>query len=390
MTPSIQRLFTGASAAVLLLAGCQARTPDPVTRDIVIGVAWPWQDQKDVRFDSGLQLAVDEINGAGGIRGRPLRLQRSDDKQSVDEGRLVAQRLASDPAIVAVIGHLQSYVTVPAAAIYDLAGKVMLAPAATDPELTSLGYQRVFRATFTDRTVGEQMADYAASHNLRRVAIFYIRNTYGRGLANAFEERATGAGLSIVARNSYDASEQISDRTFAATLDDWSHVRMDAIFLAGEVPSGAVFIAEARKHGLTAPVLAGDALGTDALIRIAGAAAEGTVVATDFHPDEPGVQVKRFVAAYTSRYGAQPDVGAALGYDAVRLLADAMNRAAGVNSEAIARALHATHGWQGATGEFTFDSTGSLVTKSVVRMVVRDGRFAYLDGGSTTPLVAVH
>ena len=217
--------------------------------DIVIGVAWPWQARSEMRFGDGLDMAVAEINDSGGINGRPLRLLRSDDHESADEGRAVAQRFGADPNVVAVIGHLQSYVSVPAAGIYDNGGLVMLAPAATDPELTAQGYRRVFRATFTDKVVGHQMADYAMRRGYRRIAIEYVRSTYGRDLANAFEERAADLGLTVVARQSYGA-EEVTEQTFDATVHEWSSLDIDAIFLAGEVPSAAYFVMATRHQGI--------------------------------------------------------------------------------------------------------------------------------------------
>lgn len=373
-------------AALAALAACatdrspaaeRAERANAARGDVVIGVAWPWAAYKEIRYGQGLEMAVAEANAAGGVLGRRVRLVREDDRGSVDEGRLVAQRLATNPDVVAVIGHLQSFVSVPAAAIYDLSGVVMLAPTATDPELTTQGYSRVFRATFTDKVVGRQMADYAAARGYRRVAIYYIRDRYGRGLANAFEERATETGIAIPARQSYDASGEATGRTFAPTLREWKELDLDAIFLAGEVPSAAAFITAARAEGVTVPILGGDAMSSPALLT-AGAAAEGTVVATVFHPDEPRPEVQRFTAAFTQRFGAPPDAGSALGYDAVRLLVDAMRRARSSEPGQVARALHATRDWQGVTGAFTFDAAGDLVDKPLVKMVVRGGGFAYL------------
>src|SRR5690606_39739667 len=109
--------------------------------EIVIGAPWPWEARSALGYSKGLDMAVAEINGAGGVLGRPLRIKRVDDRESVAEGRLAAQQLAEDREVVAVIGHLQSYVSVPAAAIYDMAGLVMIAPTSTDPRLTSQGYR---------------------------------------------------------------------------------------------------------------------------------------------------------------------------------------------------------------------------------------------------------
>jgi branched-chain amino acid transport system substrate-binding protein len=330
-----------------------------------------------MQFGAGLDMAVDEINAQGGIHGRRLRLERRDDHESTDEGRAIAQSFAADPNVIAVIGHLQSYVSVPASAIYDNAGLVMLAPAATDPELTAQGYHRVFRATFTDKAVGHEMANFAARRGYRRVAIEYVRSTYGRDLANAFEEHAADVGITVVARQSYGA-DQVTRQTFETTVRDWQRLGLDAVFLAGEVPSAAYFIAEARQQHLKLPIFGGDALGSPALVAIAGQAAEGTVVPSVFHPDEPRPEVQHFTSEFRRRFGTLPDAGSALGYDAVQLLATAISRAQSVEPDRIAAALHAMHDWEGVTGRVSFDSAGDLTEKEIVKMVVRDGRFAYL------------
>jgi branched-chain amino acid transport system substrate-binding protein len=346
--------------------------------DVEIAVAWPWAEQKEVRFGDGLAMALDEVNAAGGVDGRRVRLVRLDDHASVDDGRLLAEKIGANPDIVAVIGHLQSYVSVPAAAIYDLTGLVMVSPAATDPALTSQGYRRVFRTTFTDRVVGRRMADFALAHGYHRVAICYIRDTYGRDLANAFEERASEIGLSVLARASYDASGAVNDQTFEPTLRELKAVTMDAVFLAGEVPSAAQFIAAARAGGIRAPIIAGDALNSPSLMRLAGDAAEGTVVASVFHPDEPRAAVQRFAAAYEHRYGTQPDAGAALGYDALHLLVDAMRRAHSTVPDSVAKVLHETPAWPGVTETFSFDSKGDATEAPLVTMIVHHGRFEFL------------
>jgi branched-chain amino acid transport system substrate-binding protein len=386
MSYSINYLLTrGATVVVLAATGCSRSTSAEQrasravhdTGDIVIGVAWPWQARREMQFGAGLDMAVDEINAHGGIHGRRLRLERRDDHESTDEGRAIAQSFAADPNVIAVIGHLQSYVSVPASAIYDNAGLVMLAPAATDPELTAQGYHRVFRATFTDKAVGHEMAEYAGRRGYRRVAIEYVRSTYGRDLANAFEEHSADVGITVVARQSYGA-DQVTRQTFETTVRDWQRLDLDAVFLAGEVPSAAYFIAEARRQHLDLPILGGDALGSPSLVAIAGQAAEGTVVPSVFHPDEPRREVQTFTSKFRRRVGTVPDAGSALGYDAVHLLATAIARAPTADPDRIAEALHAMRNWNGVTGRLSFDSAGDLTAKQIVKMVVRDGRFVYL------------
>jgi branched-chain amino acid transport system substrate-binding protein len=389
VVPFCALLVVGACGQAASPAARRAATAERESGEIIVGVAWPWAARKEVRYGEGLDMAVAEINAAGGVLGRRIVLRKEDDHESVDEGEMVAQRLANDPDVVAVIGHLQSYVSVPASAIYDLSGLLMIAPTATDPELTARGYSRVFRATFTDTEVGRQLAEYAARQGYERIGIYYIRTDYGRNLANAFEERATDLGLTIPVRQSYEPGDAEASDSFRPVLRGWVELGLDAVFLAGEVPSAARAIVAAREEGLAVPIIGGDAMSSRELISVAGGAAEGTVVATAFHADEPRAEVRRFTAAFEQRYGVAPDAGSALGYDVVRVLADAMKRAGTVRPDSVARALHSMHDWRGVTGTFTFDSTGSLVGRPIARMVVRNGAFAYLpDSGASTTVAA--
>jgi branched-chain amino acid transport system substrate-binding protein len=375
---SLAAIAIGACGPAGSPAAARAARAERGTGDIVVGVAWPWAARKQVRYGEGLDMAVAEIDSAGGVMGRRIVLRREDDRESVDEGELVAQRLANDPVVVAVVGHLQSYVSVPASAIYDLSGLVMIAPTATDPELTAHGYPRVFRATFTDTEVGRQMAEYAAGRGFERIGIYYIRSDYGRNLANAFEERANDLGLVIPVRQSYEPSDPAGSDRFGPVLRGWRDAGLDAIFLAGEVPSAARAIVAAREEGISVPIIGGDAMSSGELISVAGRAAEGTVVATAFHADEPRPEVRRFTAAFQKRYGAPPDAGAALGYDVIRLLAAAIERAGTALPDSVASALHALRNWKGVTGSLTFDSAGNLVGRPIAKMVVHDGAFEYL------------
>ena len=373
-------------AVIALLAACarQGSPEDERARaaesdiDISIAAVWPWQAHADLHFAQGLEMAVDEINDAGGVHGRRISLITADDEQSVNEGRLVAQRLAENPEIMAVIGHLQSYVTVPAAAIYDLAGLVLVAPASTSAELTSKGYRRVFRGTLTDQVIGRDMADFARLRDYRRVAIYYVRSGYGRALANAFEERSNDLNVAVVARQSYDPSQDFSQRIIEPILQEWRQMDLDAVFLAGQVPVAGRVIAAIRSAGIDVPILGTDAMNSPSLITEGGIAVEGTVVASFFHPVDSRLEVRRFVNDFRARNGHDPDTAGALGYDAVRLLAHAMEFAGSPAPERVAEALHGVRAWNGVTGSFTFDENGDLVGRQPVRLIVRNGEFDFL------------
>lgn len=386
MSSTIDRRRVLVMAAMTLLPGCaqQGSPEDERARaaesdsDIKIAVAWPWEAHADLYFAQGLEMAADEINGAGGVLGRHISLVTVDDQESVNEGRLVAQRLAGDPEIMAIVGHLQSYVTVPAAAIYDLAGLLLVAPTSTSAELTSKGYERVFRATLTDQVIGRAMAEFAELREYRRVAIYYVRNGYGRALANAFEERSYDLDIGVVARQSYDPNQDFGQRALEPVLQEWRQMDLDAVFLAGQVPVAGRVITGLRSAGIDAPILGSDAMSAPSLITEGGFAAEGTVVASLFHPVDPRPAVQRFVSDFRARNDHDPDTAAALGYDAVRLLAHAMETAGSPAPERVADAMRGVRAWKGVTGSFTFDEKGDLVGRQPVHLVVRNGAFDLL------------
>ncbi len=352
----------------------QAEATGPLT----IGAPWPWAKRKDLAYGKGMDLAVDEVNQSGGVGGRQIRIQREDDNESVDDGRRVAQRLAGSPDVVAVIGHLQSYITVPAAAVYELGDMVMFCPTSTDPVLTSQGYHRVFRGIFTDQQVGHAVAELAAGRRLTRTAIYYIRNNYGRGLANAYEERASQLGVEIVDRQSYDPNGRGTDASVEKVAGRWKQQDLQAVFVAAEPDQGARFIRELRRVGVTAQVFGGDALGTPELLRLGGPAIEGAIAVAPFHADEKRPEVQRFRETFRQRFGSEPDATAALAYDAVWVLARAMRIAKSPAGADLANALRSSPEWTGVTGPFAFDSTGNLRRERFVTVVVKSGRFEHL------------
>jgi branched-chain amino acid transport system substrate-binding protein len=366
--------------------GTRARA---ATGEIVIGAAWPWKARENLLYAQGMDMAIDEINSAGGIRGRRLRVLKEDDQETVDQGRVTAQTLSANPDVVAVIGHLESYITVPAAAIYDLAGVVLLAPTSTDPALTEQGYKFVFRTTFTDRQVGSHMAGVSLDRGYRRMVIYYMGDRYGRSLANAFEETFKSGGGEVVDRQSYDPNEPANPRRLDSLVDGWKDRQLHAIFIAGEAPQAALVLAAARRKGFAIPVLGGDALGTPELFAAGEETVEGVTLVSPFHADDPRAEVRRYCAAFEKRYGKPPDTAAALAYDTVNVLAEAMKRAPSTAPADLAPALHAISDWRGVTRVFSFEPSGDLRDHPLVTVVARKGKFAFrADGHGASTSVA--
>jgi branched-chain amino acid transport system substrate-binding protein len=362
-------LFVGACGSGRTVAEERAYRAARSEGDILIGVAadpdgWMWK---------GIWMAVEEINGAGGILDRQVQVIQRYDESSATQAKLVAQQFANNLDMVAVVGHWGSDMAIAASATYEFAGLLMICPAATSPKLTQQGFRLVFRTSPSNKQVGPQLASFAASQGYKRMMIVSAKDAYGRGLGNVFEMQAREEGVTIVDRVSYSDGE--SD--FSPFLTHWKELDFDAIFVAGTNPETAYFVDQVRAQGVAQPILGGEGLATEALWEIAGEAAEGVMTATYFHPDDPRPEVRRFRADFQGRYGVPPDVWAAQGYDAIYLLAYAMETAGSTVPEEVAGALRSIEGWPGVTGSHTFQASGDMVDKPIVLDIVRNGAFAY-------------
>ena len=185
-------------ALTLLLAACsfsddpskeRAKRAASAEGDIVIGAVWPWSGAKGSLWQ-GIELAVEEVNARGGVLKRKLRIVKEDDESSLAKGRLIAQQFAENPDMVAVIGHLNSYIALPASTIYQSAGLLYLTPGAHSYQINDQGYGLVFRALPSNRSVGIQVAEFMAAKGYRRVAIYYVKDKSSQDMANYFEQRA--------------------------------------------------------------------------------------------------------------------------------------------------------------------------------------------------------
>lgn len=353
------------------------------TGDIVVGVVWPTQGPK-IDLWEGIDIASQEINAAGGVLGRKLRIVKADDQSSLAKGRLVAQEFADNRDMVAVIGHLYSFIALPASSIYQAAGLVYITPGATAHRINTQGFDLVFRSIASNRNLGIQLADYMASQGHKRVAVLYEKTTNTQVLANYFEQRARELGITIVDRRRY----QQGSEDFSVQISAWKDLyAFDAIFLAARLQEGSAFITQARRLGLNHPIVSGEGLDTPDIL--ANKDAQGVAVPEEISglgkQREP---YKRFVALYQKVHGRVPGTYPVVGYDSVHLLAHAMRKANNAVPDKVSLALHATQGWQGAAGEYTFDDIGDLPNKKIGIKKVQDGRFVDLTCGQGMPCAA--
>ena len=342
--------------------------------DVTIGVVWT--SEAPDGFLDGVSLAAERVNTDGGIMGRTLELLMRDDEGSLITGKIVAQELAENLDLVAVIGHKQSEVAMVTSVIYEYANVVMICPGSSSRRLARDGFRRVFRTLPGEDELGAALAALARQRGLRRVLIAYANDYHGRALANAFEARAEEHRIRVVERLSYDVG---GARSFERSLGSVDDLGFEGILLAARMPDAADIMEMIRGRGFKEPVIAGVGLDDPSFVRLPKGLSEGALVASVFHPDVDDREVAGFVRAFEAKYGKKPDTWAAQGYDAVRLLAEAMSIAGSTSPRLVSDTLRSLVGWHGATGRYRFNQRGEVAGKPVVHQKVQGGRLVLVD-----------
>lgn len=356
---------------IFLSVGC-TRAEEP--QEIVIGVVWPFSTNNNL-FNEGIDLAVKIINADGGINGKKLKLLKEQDDSEVVKGISIAESFAENKSVQAVIGHRNSYVSIPASAIYERAGLTMLSPASTNPELTQNGFRNIFRNIPGDDKIAGRLAEYLGRQGLRRMVVYYTDDSYGIGLANFFEDQAKQNGIMVVDRfNSYSNVEELK-----RLHNRWKAFGYDGIFIATAMPGAAIFIRDAGQAGITGPFAGGNALDSLELLGIGGETAEGTIVGTAFDRNSDSPETKNFIKSFRQEYNLEPTTYAALGYDAVMMLAAAMKKTDIGDRASVAEGLRDLGRWPGVCGVHEFSAAGDDLGDLVVLKKLQDGIFVSLE-----------
>jgi len=360
---------------LLLLVAFAACARHEPTREIVVGEYGSLTGTEATFGQSthnGIALAVEEINRAGGIGGQKIRVITEDDQSKAEEAANAVTKLISSNDVVAILGEVASSSSLAAAPICQSNKVPMITPSSTYPAVTLKG-NYIFRMCFIDTYQGPVLARFIANDlKAKRVAVFTdVRSDYSTGLAAAFEPVLTSLGGTVVARQSYAKG----DSDFRAQLTSIKASNPDVLFVPGYYNDVGPIAVQARDLGMTAPLVGGDGWESPKLIEIGGRALDGCMYSNHYHSDDPAPAVREFVTKYQQRFGARPDSLAALGYDAVRVLGDAMRRAGPNFDRAKLRdAIAATKGFNVVTGVITFDENRNPIGKRVVIEEIEKGQ----------------
>ncbi len=324
----------------------------------------------------GTQLAIEELNAAGGVLGKMFELKTEDDQSKAGEPANVVNKLISKDGAIAILGEVASSRSLEAAPICQQNGVPMISPASTNPKVTETG-DYIFRVCFIDPFQGTVMANFATNTlKAKKVAVFTdVKSDYSKGLAKFFKEGFTKAGGEIAAELDFNGG----DKDFKGQLTAIKSAAPDAVFVPGYYTDVALICIQAKQLGLNVPFFGGDGWESDTLVKIGGEAVEGHYFSTHYAADAASPKVTAFVEAYKKRYnGKVPDAMAALGYDSAMFLADAIKRAGTTEGAKLRDALASTKEFDAVTGKMTMNAQRDAV-KSAVILQVKGGAFKFVE-----------
>jgi branched-chain amino acid transport system substrate-binding protein len=369
MTTSVKKLVTAVGASVALMAAGQAAA------EIQIGIAGPMTgpvaQYGDMQF-SGARMAIQQINENGGVLGEKLVGVEYDDVCDPKQAVTVANRLVND-GVRFVVGHLCSSSTQPASDIYEDEGVLMITPASTSPDITSRGYELVFRTIGLDSMQGPVAANYLASLNPERVAIIHDKQQYGEGIATAVRDTLKDKGVEIAMFEGITAG----DKDFSSLITKLKQADVDYVYYGGYHPELGLILRQARQAHLDATFMGPEGVGNKDINTIAGEAAEGLLVTLPPSFDQKA-ENQSLVKAFKDK-GEDPSGPFVLtSYAAVQLIADGIEKADSTDPFDVAKALR-SGSFETPIGTVEYDKAGDM--KSFEFVV-----YEWHSDGSKTPV----
>ena len=381
---SRRSLFTLVGALALAITAACERKPgaggsSSTTGDIVVGMYGSLTGDGASFGQSsreGTELAIAEINAAGGLLGgRKFKLLVEDDQSKPEEASNAVTKLITQDKVVAVLGEVASRRSLAAAPIAQRYQVPMITPASTNARVTEVG-DYVFRVCFIDPFQGEVLAKFSFNDlKARRIAVLKdIQQDYSVGLTEAVVKQFTALGGQVFDPVSYSTG----DSDFRAILTKVRSLKPDAIIATGYYTEAGIIVRQARELGMTMPILGGDGWVGDPL-KNGREALKNTFISNHYSGENPDPIVQNFVKSYRATFNHEPDSIAALAYDAVKVLADSLTRAGSTDGQKLRDAL-ATSAVTGVTGDLKMNPQRNVDKPAVIEEVTYvngDVKFVY-------------
>lgn len=370
-----KQLLIGAVIVIVLAAfACACLDKQPTeSEEIKIGAIFPLTGEgakygEDAKL--GIDLAVEEINAAGGIKGKKIQVVYEDSQAAPSQGVAAIQKLITVDKVPVIIGAMASSVTLAIAPIAEENKVVLLSPASSAATITEAG-DYIFRNEFSDAYGGKAQAELTWDElGIRDVAILYVNNDYGVGVADTFKKTFESLGGNITAVEVFEQGAT----DFRTQLTKIKDSNPEAIFLIGYKET-ILILKQAKELGIETQILSTPMFEDPEILEKVGDLAEGVIYIYygGFDPKSEEEQIKVFVSSFNEKYGREPGYYTALSYDATKIISVAIEKG-GFNSEGIKSALYDIKDYPGLTGSTSFDENGDVI-KPVTLKTVKDGKF---------------
>jgi branched-chain amino acid transport system substrate-binding protein len=332
----------------------------------------------------GIELAVEEINKAGGINGKKIKVEGPEDTGSEQQKGEIAVKRLLEKNVVAVLGEVASGISMAGGPVCQQAQIPMISPSSTNPKVTQIG-DYVFRVCFIDPYQAGVLAKFARDTlKANTAAIMYDAGApYSVGIHDEFVKSFTKRGGRIVGETAF-AKE---DKDFKAPLTKLKALNPDVIVVGSYYTQGGTILKQARDLGITVPLLGGDGWDDAQFHTYAGNKVSNAYLSTHASMDDPSPAIQNFVKAFQAKYNEKPNALAGLGYDSMMVLADAMKRAKSLSGPDLRDAIAQTKDFNGVTGKITLNANRDA-EKGAVIMEIANGTFRFKESIPKEAIVA--
>ena len=390
-------LVAALAACGLALVGCEKKASSPPAASATPGTAatpaggTPWVTADTILIGeigsltgseatfcistkNAIELALKEVNAAGGVKGKKVEVRVYDDQSKPEEAANAATRLINQDQVLLILGEVASTNSLAMARKAQPAAVPMISNASTNPKVTEVG-DYIFRVCFIDPFQGFVMAKFARDHlKLNKVAILRdLGSDYSQGLSDVFERKFTEMGGKIVGQETYTKG----NTDFRSQLTALKRLQPEGIYIPGYYNDVGIIAKQAKELGINAKLMGGDGWDSEKLFELGGTAVQGNYFSNHYSPDDPNPRIQKFIADYKAAFGSVPDSLAALGYDAAMVAVDAMKRAPNLDRVSVRNAIAATKNFPGVTGTITLDDKRNA-TKPAVVLEVGKGKTKYV------------
>jgi len=365
----LAHLMMGVAAVAFVITSAH-----PAHADIKVGFQAPLTgfaatDGKSAKIAA--EMAVDDINGAGGVLGQKLQLITYDDQAKSDQAIFTANKLIGEDGVKLVVNGSYSASGRAAAPVFQKASVVMIAAYGVHPDITTAG-DYMFRLVHLGPPQGRATALFVGKTlGLKKVSTITMDNDYGQATMDGFLEAAPKYGIEVINKYSYS----LKDRQFGSIVASVKRDNPDGIYATAYFFTGGPLVSQLRAAGIKVPIIGSQAFDSEKFIEIAGPAAEGTYIVDSFDRNRKEEALQRFFTEFQKRAGYAPEGVAAVTYSAVKLMADGIKRAGSADPVKVRDALAATKNFAMLEGNLNgFNSLHEIIMPISVN-VIKDGKF---------------